>query len=230
MGHKAVKCARNSLNYIAKWKICARVPLSIRLLYLIFCVVVLAECFLNGRSMRTGQKRSVNMITPTEILTKRTRELFQDWSWSEWYERQRISSSLSILHQWDAYQKWATIWSEWNISNSWEKNLLQCDSGWLWYNKKVYLERNISCYRIIQGRLHCGHRFVAEFCAVKKGPFKTMPIQHRINCSAFRRSPLKLSVDELLSKWLRLEKLSSQSDCRDLYSIDDTINEHYPNW
>ena len=45
-----------------------------------FCVVVLAECFLNGRSMRTGQKRSVNMITPTEILTKRTCELFQDWS------------------------------------------------------------------------------------------------------------------------------------------------------
>ena len=44
--------------------------LCIRLLYLIFCVVVLAECFLNGRSMRTGQKRSVNMITPTEILTK----------------------------------------------------------------------------------------------------------------------------------------------------------------
>ena len=39
-----------------------------------------AECFLNGRSMRTGQKRSVNMITPTEILTKRTCELFQDWS------------------------------------------------------------------------------------------------------------------------------------------------------
>ena len=35
---------------------------------------------LNGRSMRTGQKRSVNMITPTEILTKRTCELFQDWS------------------------------------------------------------------------------------------------------------------------------------------------------
>ena len=27
-----------------------------------------------------GQKRSVNMITPTEILTKRTCELFQDWS------------------------------------------------------------------------------------------------------------------------------------------------------
>lgn len=42
-----------------------------------FCVVVLAECFLNGRSMRTGQKRSVNMITPTEILTKRTCELFK---------------------------------------------------------------------------------------------------------------------------------------------------------
>ncbi len=54
--------------------------LCIRLLYLIFCVVVLAECFLTGRSMRTGQKRSVNMITPTEILTKRTCELFQDWS------------------------------------------------------------------------------------------------------------------------------------------------------
>lgn len=66
---------------------------------LVFCVVVLAECFLNGRSMRTGQKRSVNMITPTEILTKRTCELFQDWSWSKWYERQRIPSSLSILHQ-----------------------------------------------------------------------------------------------------------------------------------
>lgn len=41
--------------------------------------------------------------------------------------------------------------------------------------------------------------------------------------------PLKLRVDELLSKWLRLEKRSSQSDCRDLYFIDDTINEHYPN-
>lgn len=27
-----------------------------------------------------GKKRSVNMITPTEILTKRTCELFQDWS------------------------------------------------------------------------------------------------------------------------------------------------------
>lgn len=93
-----------------------------------FCVVVLAECFLNGRSMRTGQKRSVNMITPTEILTKRTCELFQDWSWSKWYERQRIPSSLSILHEKDAYQKRATIWSEWNISSSWEKHLLQCDS------------------------------------------------------------------------------------------------------
>lgn len=33
------------------------------------------------------------MITPTEILTKRTCELFQDWSWSKWYERQRIPSS-----------------------------------------------------------------------------------------------------------------------------------------
>lgn len=51
--------------------------LCIRLLYLNFCVVVLAECFLNGRSMRTGQKHSVNMITPTEILTKRTCELFK---------------------------------------------------------------------------------------------------------------------------------------------------------
>lgn len=51
-----------------------------RLLYLIFCVVVLAECFLNGRSMRTGQKRSVNMITPTEILTKRTCELYQSFT------------------------------------------------------------------------------------------------------------------------------------------------------
>ena len=29
---------------------------------------------------KDGQKRSVNMITPTEILTKRTCELFQDWS------------------------------------------------------------------------------------------------------------------------------------------------------
>lgn len=27
-----------------------------------------------------GRKRSVSMITPTEILTKRTCELFQDWS------------------------------------------------------------------------------------------------------------------------------------------------------
>lgn len=60
---------------------CAQVPLCIRLpLFVFFFVVVLAECFLNGRSMRTGQKRSVNMITPTEILTKRTCELFQDWS------------------------------------------------------------------------------------------------------------------------------------------------------
>ena len=41
--------------------------------------------------------------------------------------------------------------------------------------------------------------------------------------------PLELRVDELLSKWLRLEKLRGQSDYRDLYFIDDTINEHYPN-
>lgn len=60
---------------------CAQVPLCIRLpLFVFFFVVVLAECFLNGRSMRTGQKHSVNMITQTEILTKRTCELFQDWS------------------------------------------------------------------------------------------------------------------------------------------------------
>ena len=34
-----------------------------------FCVVVLAECFLNGRSMRTGQKHSVNMIAPSEPVS-----------------------------------------------------------------------------------------------------------------------------------------------------------------
>ena len=79
-------------------------------------------------------------------------------------------------------------------------------------------------------RLHCGYLLMAEFCAVKNGPFKTMPIQHRTNRSEFKSStPLKLRVDELLSKWLRLEKLSGQNDCRDPYSIDDTINEHYPN-
>lgn len=79
-------------------------------------------------------------------------------------------------------------------------------------------------------RLHCGYLLMAEFCAVKNGPFKTMPIQHRTNRSEFKSStPLKLRVDELLSKWLRLEKLSGQNDCRDPYSIDDTTNEHYPN-
>ena len=111
------------------------------------------------------------------------------------------------------------------------------------------VEKNICCSVILSGliqlkstpqteyivlpynirRLHCGYCWMAEFCAVKNGPFKTMPIQHRTNRSAFRSSPLKLRIDELLSKWLRLEKLRGQSDCRNPYSIDDTINEHYPN-
>ena len=30
---------------------------------------------------------------------------------------------------------------------------------------------------------------MAEFCAVKKGPFKTTPIQHRTNCSEFKSAP-----------------------------------------
>lgn len=33
--------------------------------------------------------------------------------------------------------------------------------------KKVYLEQNVTCCHIIQGRLHCGHRLMAEFWAVK---------------------------------------------------------------
>ena len=79
-------------------------------------------------------------------------------------------------------------------------------------------------------RLHCGYLLMAEFCAVKNGPFKTMPIQHRTNRSEFKSStPLKLRVDELLSKWLRLEKLRSQNDYKNPYSIDDTINEQSPN-
>ena len=87
-------------------------PLFIRLSLFdfFFCVVVLAECFLNGRSMRTGQKRSVNMITPTEILTKRTCELFQDWSCSKSsksYERQRMCHNNSIHRQniWCFFEK-----------------------------------------------------------------------------------------------------------------------------
>ena len=92
VGHKVTECAQNSLLYIMKWKICALRPLHDWLYLIFFCVVVLAECFLNGRSMRTGQKRSVNMITPTKILMKRTCELFQDWSWgatanvSQWFD------------------------------------------------------------------------------------------------------------------------------------------------
>ena len=62
-----------------------------------------------------------------------------------------------------------------------------------------------------------------------KRPFKTPPIQHRTNRSEFKSSPLKLRVDELLSKWLRLEKLRSQNDYKNPYSIDDTINEQSPN-
>lgn len=116
--------------------------------------------------------------------------------------------------------------------------------------KSQIVEKNICCSVILSGliqlksipqteyivltynirRLHCGYLLMAEFCAVKNGPFKTMPIQHRTNRSEFKSStPLKLRVDELLSKWLRLEKLSGQNDCRDPYSIDDTTNEHYPN-
>ena len=29
--------------------------------------------------------------------------------------------------------------------------------------KKVYLEQNVTCYHIIQGRLHCGHRLMLNF-------------------------------------------------------------------
>ena len=86
----------------------------------------------------------------------------------------------------------------------------------------IVLSYNIGC-------LHCGHRLMTEFWAALKGPFKTTPIQHRTNRSEFKSTTLKLRVDELLSKWLRLEKLRGQSDCREAYSIDDTINEHYPN-
>ena len=39
------------------------------------------------------------MNTPTEILTKRTYELFQDWSCSKSYERQRMCHNNSIHRQ-----------------------------------------------------------------------------------------------------------------------------------
>ena len=65
------------------------------------------------------------------------------------------------------------------------------------------------------------------FTPSKREWVRATPLQHGSTWCGFKGSTLKLRVDELLSKWLRLEKLGGQNDCWDPYFIDGAINEYY---
>lgn len=80
------------------------------------------------------------------------------------------------------------------ISQIIEKNIC---CGVILSDFEVYLERNISCYRIIQGRLHCGHRLMAEFCAVKRESHSTTTLQHGSRRGFQFEIPLKAYQDGL---------------------------------
>ena len=194
----------------------------------------------NVRRMRMGGEHSIGMNTLTEILMKRTCELFQDWSWgatanvSQWFDSS--SKYMGLLWKDQKMLILSLLRKHDNASNI-EKQESVCPADGVTNRYSIWIDpiekfTSNGMWRIIADSLHDytrrGYCSAAKFSAAKftYGYFRNYfrgriftpskrewvratPLQHGSTWCGFKGSVVKMRVDEPLSKWLQLEKLSS---------------------
>lgn len=183
--------------------------LCIRLPYLIFCVVVLAECFLNVRRMRMGGN--------ARLAGSRQRK-----SWrSEPVSFFKIGVDLNGMSASEYFPLYQSFTNRMHIRKG------------HWFdqsNISPIIEKNICCSVILSGLIPLKSIPQMECIAL---PYNTRastlwtPFDGRIlGC---QREPHSTTISATSLKLMRVQRLRGQSDYRESYSNDDTINEHYPN-